>query len=128
VGARRAFNQGLSMTSTHTRPRSTDPVELPDPDDLSLTSPPAVDAYLEALEAAREQQLTKLPPFDLDPATAAYRDAIERILRDVRGARVRVASGVYGVCTRCRGEIPSQRLQRRPWVPMCTPCAQHAGS
>lgn len=120
------------MTSTHARPVSppapVGPVELPDPDVVSLTSPVEVDAYLAALESARRQQLEALPAFDLDPATMVYRDTIERVLREVRAARDRVASGDYGICTRCRTDVPAPRLQRRPWVAMCTPCTQLAGS
>ena len=34
-----------------------------------------------------------------------------------------VVAGLYGICTRCHGEIPLQRLELRPWAAMCTRCS-----
>jgi RNA polymerase-binding transcription factor DksA len=103
-------------------------VELPDPAEMTLTSPNEVDAHLVAIETARQKQLDALPAFNRDTVTAAYRATVEQILADVRAARDRLAAGTYGICTRCTREIPEQRLERRPWVSMCTPCARHESS
>lgn len=99
-------------------------VELPDPVGVTLTSSHEVDAHLAEIETARQKQLDALPSFNRDTVTAAYRATVESILADVRAARARVAAGRYGLCTRCDGEIPAPRLERRPWVSRCTPCAQ----
>ena len=100
-------------------------IEIPDSAEVTLTSPSEIDAHLADIETARRKQLDALPEFDRDTVTAAYRATVERILADVRAARARLAAGAYGVCTRCHDEIPVQRLERRPWVAMCTPCASH---
>jgi RNA polymerase-binding transcription factor DksA len=91
---------------------------------VTLTASSAVDARLSRIETARQKQLDALPSFDRDVVTAAYRAIVQDILADVRAARGRVAAGRYGICTNCDGEIPAQRLERRPWVSTCTPCAQ----
>ena len=123
------------MTTTHTPPsgaaRITRPlagpaanlIGLPDAGTVTASAPTEVDAHLRDVELARQRQLDALPPFDRDMVTAAYRATVEQILEQVRAARRRVAEGLYGICTRCAAEIPVQRLELRPWVAMCAPCA-----
>lgn len=122
------------MTTTPTRPtgtRNPSPtagptaglVEIPDSREATLTSPSEIDAHLADIESARQKQLDALPEFNRDTVTAAYRATVEDILVDVRAARRRVAAGTYGICTRCNRDIPAPRLERRPWVARCTPCA-----
>jgi len=38
-------------------------------------------------------------------------------------AEERLASGTYGMCTVCGGEIPELRLVARPWASTCVECA-----
>jgi RNA polymerase-binding transcription factor DksA len=99
-------------------------VEIPDSAEVALTSPSEIDTHLAEIETARRKQLDALPEFNRDTVTAAYRATVERILADVRAARALLAAGRYGICSRCHSEIPAQRLERRPWVAMCTPCAR----
>lgn len=102
-------------------------VEIPDSAEVTLTSPDEVDAHLAEIELARQKQLDALPSFNRDTVTAAYRAAVETILTDVRAARSRLAAGTYGICAGCGRQIPTQRLERRPWVAKCTPCAKRRG-
>ena len=103
-------------------------IEIPDSAEVTLTAPSEIDAHLAEIETARQKQLDALPAFNRDTVTAAYRATVEGILADVRAARRRLAVGTYGICTRCHGEIPAPRLERRPWVAMCTPCGRHEDS
>jgi DnaK suppressor protein len=98
-------------------------LELPDPAEVTLTVPGEVDAYLSQIETARQRQLDAMPSTNLDTVAAAYWTTVERILHEVRTARQRVVAGLYGICTRCHGEIPLQRLELRPWAAMCTRCS-----
>ena len=75
-------------------------------------------------EAARTRQLESLPYSSKDPVTAAYRDSVERILEDIRAARRRLASGLYGVCAVCGSFIAAERLRLLRWATSCARCAE----
>jgi DnaK suppressor protein len=75
-------------------------------------------------EAARTRQLESLPHSSQDPVTAAYRGSVERILEDIRAARRRLASGLYGVCAVCGSFIPAERLRLLRWATSCAGCAE----
>jgi RNA polymerase-binding transcription factor DksA len=102
-----------------------DLVGLPDDRGVALTVPLEVYAHLTELQAARQRQLDALPTTSTDAVSAAYRGTLERILEEVRAARHRVSAGSYGLCTGCRGVIPLQRLQLRPWAARCAGCPEH---
>lgn len=43
---------------------------------------------------------------------------------DTAAALRRMAEGTYGVCRRCAGSIPLERLEARPQAPFCVGCQQ----
>jgi len=47
-------------------------------------------------------------------------------LAEVDAALARLAAGVYGVCERCGGRIPPERLEARPIARLCMGCARSA--
>ena len=47
----------------------------------------------------------------------------ERHLVEVRDALERLAAGRYGVCERCGGTVPAERLEARPVARTCVGCA-----
>jgi RNA polymerase-binding transcription factor DksA len=60
---------------------------------------------------------------DLDNAEVT-RDLAE--LRELEGARVRIAGGSYGVCADCGADIPVARLRAQPAALRCVTCqARH---
>jgi DnaK suppressor protein len=100
-----------------------DPTEWPDPGEGRPTVPTEVDEHLTRIEVARQRQLDALPATNLDAVAAAHRGTVERILEEVGAARHRLIAGLYGTCARCAGEIPSERLELRPWATTCAACA-----
>lgn len=46
------------------------------------------------------------------------------LLEQIRLARERVADGTFGRCTRCQGEISSERLNALPYISLCVNCAR----
>jgi RNA polymerase-binding transcription factor len=48
------------------------------------------------------------------------------LLREVRSALARIASGAYGVCLHCDGEINPRRLAAVPWTAYCIVCQEAA--
>ncbi|MET0419123.1 MAG: TraR/DksA family transcriptional regulator [Actinoplanes sp.] len=53
----------------------------------------------------------------------AVLDAARRHLSDVDDALRRLDEGRYGVCERCGGPIPAERLEVRPFARTCVGCA-----
>lgn len=51
-------------------------------------------------------------------------DAAERTAIDVADALARIDAGTYGVCGRCRGAIPLERLEVRPAGRFCVACTR----
>lgn len=92
--------------------------------DVSITPTPTnLHEYLATVEEARRSQLESIPEHSLDPADAAHRATLEKIVEEVQEARRRLAAGLYGVCARCERPIPAERLEFRPWAVRCTPCS-----
>ena len=68
---------------------------------------------------------------DHEGATIAYERSqlgaliqqAERHLVEVRDALERLAAGRYGVCERCGGTVPAERLEARPVARTCVGCA-----
>lgn len=48
------------------------------------------------------------------------------ILREVRAALDRIATGSYGVCLECEEEISQKRLQAVPWATLCLACQEES--
>jgi RNA polymerase-binding transcription factor DksA len=90
--------------------------------DLRASTLPDVEIRLARLQEDREAQLQATPPNTGDLAVAAYRANLEANLRNIRVARQRLATGDYGTCIGCNGEIPAERLQLRPWALTCAAC------
>lgn len=61
---------------------------------------------------------------------AAYGDrlslekALEKILKDIKGALERIRNGSYGKCKYCGKEIPVARLLARPVSSACVKCKE----
>jgi DnaK suppressor protein len=53
-------------------------------------------------------------------------DRESNLLRNVRGALVRVADGSYGVCLHCEEDIKTKRLDAVPWTRYCIRCQEAA--
>jgi RNA polymerase-binding protein DksA len=45
-------------------------------------------------------------------------------IRDIDAALMRIASGIYGVCSDCGGAIPAERLNAYPTAKRCRPCQE----
>jgi DnaK suppressor protein len=50
-------------------------------------------------------------------------DQARHQLEEIDAALDRLAAGEYGVCERCRQEIPPARLEARPVARLCVSCA-----
>lgn len=88
---------------------------------------PDAAATLAQIEAARSAQLASLGETTDDLVAIAHRDAVSRILADVRTARRRLDEGLYGVCARCSRNIRSdERPKMLPWATQCQNCARRA--
>jgi len=49
-------------------------------------------------------------------------DALEKSLRDINAALVRIKDDTYGICKYCKQEIGPKRLQARPASSACIAC------
>jgi DnaK suppressor protein len=52
------------------------------------------------------------------------KDRETRLLRDVRGALVKLEEGSYGICDGCEEEIQPKRLRAVPWARYCLRCQE----
>ena len=53
-------------------------------------------------------------------------DRESNLLRNVKGALVRVADGSYGICMHCEEDIKIKRLDAVPWTKYCIKCQEAA--
>lgn len=53
-------------------------------------------------------------------------DRDSALLRNVRGALLRVDEGSYGVCLHCEEDISQKRLNAVPWAAYCITCQEMA--
>ncbi len=53
-------------------------------------------------------------------------DRESNLLRNVKGALVRIADGSYGVCMHCEEDIKIKRLDAVPWTRYCIKCQEAA--
>jgi RNA polymerase-binding transcription factor DksA len=87
-------------------------------------APDRVADTLARVEDERAAQLASLDVATDDLVALAHRDAVGRILSEVRTARRRLEEGRYGVCVGCNGEVGVERLALRPWATQCPDCAR----
>jgi RNA polymerase-binding transcription factor DksA len=78
---------------------------------------------LDAAATRRQRQLDDMPAPHSDPVADVQRQGLERILAEIRAAQERLDSGSFGTCQICGAPIPLERLELRPWTPVCVPCA-----
>jgi RNA polymerase-binding transcription factor DksA len=83
---------------------------------------------LDAAASSRQRQLDDLPPPHDDPVAGAHRAGLQRILADIRAAQERLDASGFGICQGCGTAIPVERLELRPWTPLCVPCAAGAAA
>jgi DnaK suppressor protein len=53
-------------------------------------------------------------------------DRESNLLRNVKGALLRVADGSYGICMHCEEDIKPKRLEAVPWTKYCIKCQEAA--
>lgn len=53
----------------------------------------------------------------------AAHDQMQMVLADVKRAEAKLAEDTYGLCDRCGGTIPPERLGVLPWAVLCVACA-----
>jgi len=76
------------------------------------------------------QQLTTDDSLRTDAAkltnleVAAQLDAVEARLDSIDEALDRFATGEFGVCAECGGDIPPERLEARPDALLCVGCCE----
>ncbi len=52
----------------------------------------------------------------------ALRDHNQQHLAAIDAALARIEAGTFGRCTSCGREIPTERLEARPWAALCIDC------
>ena len=57
-----------------------------------------------------------------DEVLEAIKRAANRELEHIQAALERIDHGVYGLCTKCAGEIDAERLRVVPYAPHCRNC------
>ena len=53
----------------------------------------------------------------------AAHDGLQEVLADVTRAEAKLDEGSYGKCDNCERDIPSGRLEVRPWSTRCVDCS-----
>ncbi len=53
-------------------------------------------------------------------------DRESNLLRNVKGALMRIADGSYGICLHCEEDIKPKRLDAVPWTKYCIRCQEAA--
>ncbi len=69
-------------------------------------------------ELALAETTTSMP----DPVAMSRAASLLRRIEEIDAALARIADGSYGVCARCRGDIPLERLELRPHAATCVAC------
>ena len=69
-------------------------------------------------ELALAETATSMP----DPVAMSRAASLLRRIEEIDAALARIADGSYGVCARCRGDIPLERLEFRPYAATCVAC------
>ncbi|MFC5201672.1 MULTISPECIES: TraR/DksA family transcriptional regulator [Streptomyces] len=105
--------------------------------DVTRTEPrrdrPTVQEARRRLEHARGTRLIQLRALtDSGPAaddhlTSAQKYSIERVLKEIDAAFVRIEDGTYGTCLGCARSVPAERLEILPYTGHCVACLRRAG-
>ncbi|MET8278899.1 TraR/DksA C4-type zinc finger protein [Micromonospora sp. NPDC005174] len=79
-----------------------------------------------ATQTARLRELTELNADTGDPSEAHNRAALlmatRRNIEQITAALSRISDGTYGACTKCRQNIPAERLEILPHAQYCVSC------
>ena len=78
---------------------------------------------LDAAASSRQRQLDAMRPPHDDPVASAHRASLQRTLAEIRAAQERLDLDSFGSCQGCGRPIPVERLELRPWTPLCVRCA-----
>ena len=98
---------------------------------------------LEERRSGLDAELGELTAVPRDPAAVSFgkrigdgtTEAVDRLTKvgaaeqldamraDVVRALEKLDDGTYGLCDRCGGPIPDERLEARPWSVLCVRCA-----
>jgi RNA polymerase-binding protein DksA len=86
-----------------------------------------IDEEVEDIAATQDNHLAETATATLDrELDYTLEESSARQLAAIDAALERVASGTYGRCTRCGGEIASERLEAYPWASLCIDCRREA--
>jgi DnaK suppressor protein len=73
-------------------------------------------------ELALAEAATSMP----DPVALSRAGSLLLTITEIDAALERIADGTYGVCVRCGGDIPTERLEFRPFAAGCVACQASA--
>ena len=85
-----------------------------------------VDAFVDSNADDEHDPEGSTIAFERSQLTTLIRQA-ERHLDDIEEARIRVASGRYGLCETCGQPVSAARLDARPVARTCIECAARSG-
>jgi RNA polymerase-binding protein DksA len=86
-----------------------------------------IDEEVEEIAATQDNHLAETATATLDrEIDYTLEESSTRQLAAIDAALERVASGTYGRCMRCSGEIASERLEAYPWASLCIDCKREA--
>lgn len=69
-------------------------------------------------------RLTRMEAIGEKSVNEARQVNVKLRLEKLKNALSRIESGTYGMCIRCKDEIPEGRLQAVPESLICVPCAE----
>jgi DnaK suppressor protein len=122
VGAPSAFpkENDMSVTLPSTAATAAAPATQWEPFRVLLTDQRA--DCLRQRELTLAEAATAVP----DPVAVNRSATLLRRIDEIDAALQRIADGTYGVCTLCRDDIPSERLEVRPHAATCVACQRSA--
>jgi DnaK suppressor protein len=74
----------------------------------------------------REFALAEAATSTPDPVALGRAASLLHTIDEIDAALGRIAEGTYGVCTHCGVDIPTERLQFRPFAAGCVACQASA--
>ena len=80
-------------------------------------------------DCLRRRELALAEPIgsNPDPVAMSRTATLLHTIAEIDAALSRLDAGTYGLCVRCGGAIPEERLEFRPFAPSCVTCRQPAG-